>query len=259
MSVSASDLKIYGAAFIDDFGFSSQGGAIDTSVAYTFNTGLVNSINDTITIVGVATDTRNFTITGRTIAGSLITESLTLSGTTPIVTANSYSRILKIDFSGTRAGITEVYKTTGLVSLASIPALVTSIRSLFYNIPDEVNNGSTKTYYEKIFVRNNSADDLMDATFYDAGGDTGNYITFALDDVVNGNYSVANRETTPSAASIGATGFTSLSKTLAAETDAGTADLTSTSRIGIWVKMTLPNGSAPVADTWSLGIRGGTF
>ena len=110
-----------------------------------------------------------------------------------------------------------------------------------------------------MFVKNNnSTNALLGATFADGGGDSNNYITFALEDAVDDSNTSTDRRTAPTASTNGSAGFTANSKTLAAETDAATADLAPSTAIGVWLKLALPAGSAAGKDTWTLTVSGTT-
>jgi hypothetical protein len=262
MSISASDIVIYGSANMQESDSGTQGGAIDTTVRIVFaDSTLANTLNDTLEVLSsnAGDTTQTVTVYGRNSAGSIISEAFALNGTTVVNGATTFERILKIVVSASHTGTITVRKATGDTAVASIESGVLTIRRPFYNVSAEASGGSTKTYYEKMFVKNNnSSNALIGATFADGGGDSNNYITFALEDAVSDTGTSTDRITAPSAGTIGTNGFTSSSKTLAAETDAGTADLGTSTAIGLWLKMALPAGSAAGKDTWTLTVSGST-
>lgn len=262
MSLSASDLVVYGSANMQESDSGTQGGAIDTTTIIVFaDSSLANTLNDTLEVLSsnAGDTTQTVTVTGRNSGGSIVSENFSLNGTTVVNGATTFERILKIVVSASHSGTITVRKATGDTTVASIPTGVLTIRRPFYNVSAEASCGSTVNYYEKMFVKNeNGTNALLGATFADGGGDSNNYITFALEDAVNDNGTSTNRITSPSASTIGTNGFTSSSKTLAAETDAATADLVAGASIGFWLKMTLPAGSAAGKDTWTLTSSGTT-
>lgn len=262
MSIVVSDLVVYGSANMQESNSGTQGGAIDTTTIIVFSDStLANTLNDTLEVLSsnAGDTTQTVTVTGRNSTGSIVSENFSLNGTTVVNGATTFERILKIVVSDSHAGTITVRKATGDTTVASLISGVLTIRRPFYNVSAEASGGSTVDYYEKVFLKNNNADNaLLGATFADGGGDTNNYITFALEDAVSDTGTSTNRITAPSASTIGTNGFTASSKTLAAETDAGTADLAPSTAVGIWLKMSLPAGSAAGKDTWTLTTSGTT-
>lgn len=260
MSVSSSDIIVYGSANMQESNSGTQGGAIDTTTYIIFSDStLANTLNDTLEVLSsnAGDTTQTVTVTGRNSEGSIVSENFSLNGTTVVNGATTFERILKIVVSASHSGTITVRKATGDTTVASIPTGVLTIRRPFYNVSAEASGGSTVDYYEKVFVKNtNETNALLGATFADGGGDSNNYITFALEDAVSDNGTSTNRITAPSASTIGTNGFTASSKTLAAETDAGTTDLGAGVAVGLWLKMSLPAGSAAGKDTWTLTVSG---
>lgn len=262
MSVSASDIVVYGSANMQETDSGTQGGAIDTTTRIIFaDSTLANTLNDTVEVLSSsgADTSQTVTVTGRNSTGSIVSENFSLNGTNVQSGATTFERILKIVINASHTGTITVRKATGDTIIASIESGVLTLRRPFYNVSADISAGSTKNYYEKMFVKNNnSSNALLGATFADGGGDSNNYITFALEDAVSDNGTSTDRTTSPSAGTIGTNGFTSSSKTLAAETDAGTTDLAPSTAVGLWLKMTLPAGSAAGKDTWTLTVSGTT-
>jgi len=134
----------------------------------------------------------------------------------------------------------------------------TEIRRPFYDVSADVAGGSERTFYEKVFVKNtNSVNSLLSMTVSEEA-DPSTKIEFALEDAVDDSGTSTDRTTAPAAGEIGGTGFDSATKTLATETDAGTADLAAGSAIGVWLKLTLAAGDAAAKSTYTIGSNGST-
>jgi hypothetical protein len=262
MSVSATDIVVYGSANMQETDSGTQGGAIDLTTRIVFaDSTLANTLNDTVEVLSSAggDTTQTVTVYGRNSAGSIVTDALSLNGTNVVAGAVTFERILKIVVNAAHTGTITVRKATGDTTIVAIESGVLTIRRPFYNVSADVSGGSSRDYYEKMFVKNNNASNaLLGAGFADGGGDSNNYITFALEDAVDDTNTSTNRLTAPTGSTNGGSGFSASSKTLAAETDAGTVDLGTTTAIGIWLKMTLPAGSAAGKDTWTLTVSGST-
>jgi hypothetical protein len=130
----------------------------------------------------------------------------------------------------------------------------TTVRRPFYNVSADVEGGSERNYYEKVFLKNTNAANSLLGMSVTEEADPSTKITFALEDAVDDNGTSDDRVTAP--AGIGAAGFTSDAKTL--DDEAGTADLAADSAIGVWLKLTLSAGDAATKTTYTIGTSGST-
>lgn len=251
MSVVGSELIYYGAASIAENDASTQGGAISTSVRYIFDSStLANTLNDTIEMLSsnAGDTTQNVVVTGRSSGGSIITETFNLNGTTVVNGVTSFARIMKIVVSGAHTGTITVRKATGDTLIASIETGVLQIRKPFYNVSSDASGGSSRDFYEKIFIKNtNGSLNLLSAVVSEQA-DPSAVITFDLESSVGGSNSVASRLNTAPTGMLGT--FTGSAKNVP-----GT-DLEAGAAIGVWLKLTLPAGNAAILDTYTLRIAG---
>jgi len=265
MSVTASDIIIYGAANIAESNSGTQGGAIDTTVRYIFDDATL--VNDPTASGGSgalvyvsdnAGDTMNITVTGREASGSIVSETKALTGTTPVNGTQVFERIMKIVLASSASGTVTVSDDNSN-DIVDIESGVTTIRKPFYNISSDVVGGSTRDFYEKVFVKNNNVTfALLNATFAEQADPT-TYVDFALEDAVSDSGTSTDRVTAPVAEEIGSSGFDSSSKTLEDETDAGTIDLDPSTEIGIWLHIQIPAGTSPAKSTYTLRPSGSTI
>jgi len=107
MPVVSTDIVAYGSAVMpEDDTTTNIGGAIDTTTRVVFTdiaaTGTVGVYSSD------ATDTQNVTITGRDSSGVIVSETLTLNGTTKVSGTQNFERILKIVLSAAAAGTVTV-------------------------------------------------------------------------------------------------------------------------------------------------------
>lgn len=253
MSVVSADLIIYGAANIAESNTGTTGGAIDTTVRYVFDSStLANTLNDTIDIVSdnAGDTTQTVTVTGRNSEGSIVTEEFALNGLTPIVGSTIFERILKITCSAAHDGTITVVDHDTQTTVVDIETGVLQVRRPFYNVSSDVSGGSSRSFYEKVFVKNtNAVNALLDAVISESA-DPGANITFDLEDAQNDNNSVASRLNTAPSGMLGS--FSSADKNVPG-TDLGAGDC-----CGVWLCMTLAAGAAAAKSTWTMGISGST-
>lgn len=251
MSIASTDLVIYGAASIAEDDVSTQGGAISTTVRYIFDSStLPNTLNDTIEILSsnVGDDSQTVTVTGRNAGGSIVSEPFSLNGTTVVNGAVTFQSILKIVVSGAHAGTITVRKATGDTLIVSIETGVLTIRKPFYNVSSDAAGGSTRDFYEKVFIKNTHGSlNLLSAVISEQADVIGK-ITFDLEDAVNDTNSVASRLNTVPAGMLGS--FDSSAKNVP-----GT-DLASGSSIGVWLKLSLSAGDSSILSTYTLRVAG---
>jgi len=250
MSVSSTDIVAYGSATMpDDDSVSDIGGAIDTSKRVVFT-----DVDPADTINAVSSDggdTMDVTIHGRDSQGVMVSETLTLNGTTTVNGAQTFERILKVVVSAAHAGTITLTEAAGGDTLMAIESGVLEVRRPFYAAKAEDSAGSQRTYYEKVFIKNtNGATALTDATVAEQADPSAN-IAFALEGSLNGtdtNGAGNNRQVAPS-------GYTFDDST---KNVANSQNLTAGDAQGVWLELTLPAGEAPADTTYTLRTAGST-
>lgn len=141
------------------------------------------------------------------------------------------------------------------------PNQVTNIQRPFYNASSDILGGSTRTYYEKVFVENtNTTTALTGAAVLKQVDIAGGTLDFALCNSLNDTATVANRQTAP------ASGITSFSSGSAPQSIAvpSPANLPSgaapnaAGAQGIWLRLTLTAGQAPQNTSATMRATGST-
>lgn len=251
MSVTSTDLVFYGAANQPEADGTTVGGAIDTTCRYVFDSStLANTLNDSVEVLSSASgDTsQTVTITGRNTAGSIVTDSLSLNGTTVVNGTTVFERILKVVISASHTGTVTVRKATGDTTIVAIESGVLTVRRLGYGISADVSTGSTRNYYEKIFVKNNNGTNALLSAVISENADPSSIVTFDLESSKGGSNTSTNRQTAPSTGMLGS--FDNTDKNCP-DTDLGAGEY-----LGIWVKITLTAGLAAAKTTWTPKISG---
>src|SRR5690242_7307412 len=149
MSIAASDLLLYSVASIPTDDASTTGGAIDATRRPTFTQ---MSGNAKLCAVSDGADTRNVTFIFRNAAGSIVTETIALNGTTEILTTATAERIESIiiaSSSGTRT--VTIKQGSGGSTLGTIPVNEVGFHMMFQKAASAA--GATNRY-EKMFWKN---------------------------------------------------------------------------------------------------------
>ena len=253
MPITSSDIKFNGSAVMaESDSTANQGGAIDTSIKMLF-TDISTTDNVTIISSNAGDTTQTVTIYGRTASGALTSEALSLNGTSRVVGATNFERIMKIVVNAAHTGTITVTRDNGptYTTIATLESGILSVRRPFYNVSADVATGSSRNFYEKIFIKNTHATlALLSAVVKELSDLTGN-ITFDLEDAVNDTNTSSNRVTAPSAGGMLGS-FDNTDKSVpGTNLDAGSA-------IGVWLKLTLAAGTSPAKSTYTLRIDGST-
>ena len=252
MSVSASDIVVYGSANMPEDDSSTSGGAIDTATKVIFTdisaTDSVECVSD-----NAGDTTQTITITGRDSGGNIVSETETLNGTSEVSTTQTYERILKITLNSSTTGTITIRKASDNVTIATMESGITAIRRVFYDATAEASGGSSKSFYEKVFVKNtNGSTDLLAAKIQGTSDPSGN-LAFDLEDAADDNNSVSNRVTSPAGGDmLGSPTFNDSQKTIPG------SNLASGEAIGVWLKLTLAAGTSAAKTTYTLQVTGTT-
>lgn len=249
MSVQASDLVSYLSANRPEDDASASGGARDAA-ARELDQQL--TADDTIDVVSDGTDARDVTITGRDPNGNVVTETLTLNGTTTVSGSQTFERILNITLSASDANrtVTVTDGDSGDGTLHTFNPSETDAAIMFQQSQSE---GSETIRYEKAFIANETGDGttLQDAKLQIVGDPTGN-VELAVEDAKDDSESVSNRETAPTG--ITADGFVEDN----VQVDVPGGSLADGEAIGFWAKLTLAAGESANRSSWTVEIAGTT-
>lgn len=149
---------------------------------------------------------------------------------------------------GTNPDATSVFRVSRGFLFDKSPVEITEVRRLFYNAQAAASGGSTKTYYDKIFIKNtNGISNLTTASILLSANPSG-AISFGLASTVDdaGSNGIGNnRQVAPAGIT-----FDTTTKSIP-----GNA-LNFGSAIGVWCKLTLTAGLSPSETTFTLGVQG---
>lgn len=123
------------------------------------------------------------------------------------------------------------------------------IRRPFYNVAADVGGGSARTFYEKVFVKNNHATLALTGATIAEQADPSGKIAFALEASLDGTDTGDNRVSAPDA------GYTFNSTT---KNVANSQSLSPGSAQGMWLQLSLAAGDAAAKSTWTPRVSGTT-
>lgn len=244
MSISASDLVAYAAANMPSDDSATSGGAIDTARRVDFSQiAATDKIEALSSNAGDTTQT--ITLRGRKADGTIVSETLNLNGTTPVITTNNYERLLKAELSATCAGTVTVRRDTGDTTLRTIPAGERGFMAIFRELASDPSSGTT--FYCKFFWKNTHGSLTLTVAVVQENADPSAVITHALDASLDASTSVANRLTSP--------GFTFDGSDKVVP---NSQNLSFGSAIGVWLKLSLSAGNAALRTTYTSALQGQT-
>lgn len=252
MSITASELIVYGSLNMPEDDSSLSGGIIDTTTRIVFDSpSLANTLNDKVKAVSSsATDLSTLVVTGRLSTGVVSSDTITLLGTNTASGTVTFERILKMVAAAHTGTITVKDFTTNTTTIAAIESGVLTVRRPFYNAAANAVGGDTKTFYEKVFFKNtNSSLALTSCGIVEVTGGLASTTTFALASGNNDGSSATNRLTAPTGG-FGVTSFDSAVKLHpSGYLDVGQA-------IGVWMALAITGGSPAQKSTYTLQISG---
>lgn len=250
MSVTAAEIIVFGAANMPEDNTSTTGGAIDATIKMLF-TDIATTDQVTVISSNAGDTTQTVTIYGRNAGGTIVSEGLSLNGTNRVTGAVAFERILKVVVNAAHTGTITVTQDNSptFTSIGTLETGVLTLRRLFYDSAADASGGSSRDFYEKVFVKNTNGTFTLSNSQVAEQSDPGANITFDLEDAVNDNNSVANRLSAPT----GMLGtFTGTTKSVPG------GNITAGSAIGVWLKLTLAAGAAAAKNTYTIRATGTT-
>jgi len=245
----ASDLKIFAAASTPDTDSGAVGGAIDLLRTVLFTQ--IAAADDIEVLSDNAGDTMNCTIEGRNAAGSIISETKALTGTTAAIfsTLGVVDRVLKVELASAPTGIITVRRSVAGATLAAIPA--SSRGFMMFGRKYASDPAVQKDYYVKVFIKNTHGSTALVGATVKQNADPAGRNTHLLAATKDDTATATTRVTAPGAADTqDPDTFDDTDKTVPG------SDLGAGVAIGVWIRTRLPAGDAAHRDTYTLEISG---
>jgi hypothetical protein len=185
------------------------------------------------------------TIEGRNAAGVILSEANALNGTTPVLFAGTYERILTVTIasaSGTRT--VQVKQGAGGTVRATIGINETSRTAFFRRSASE---SGIVIRYEKEFVKNTHGSLTLNSAVLKLTADPDARIRMGGAPSVNDTATVTNRKTAPAS-------VTFVDDNVSQAVPGGI--LAAADRIGVWIEQNLSAADAPHRTTFTVEISG---
>lgn len=252
MAISSTDLVFYTSANMPEDDSSTSGGAVNKDMRVIFTD--ISAV-DTVEILSsnTADTTQTVTITGRRADGVIVSDILSLNGTTVVTSTETFERILKVIMNADAVGIVTIRKQSDNVTIGDIPVGERGFRRPFYDATAYSTGGGAKVLYEKCFLVNNHTSlALLNATI-EATSDPSTFLAFRLEDALNDNNSSTNRLTLPTG--LDANSWDDTAKSIPGGY-LGDATTSTEDEIGVWLRLSLPEDTAPAKSSYTLTVTG---
>lgn len=248
MPIASTDLLVYHALNRPTDDTTTTGGAIDLDWRPVFTQ---LAANDDIEVLSSAAGdtTQTATIWGRNAAGEIVTQAVTLSGTTAVIfsTAGILERVLRCQISADAVGTVTFRRSIAGATVATIAIGERGTSIMFYDSSSDPS--VTKTRYEKVFYLNNHATLTLTNAKVQLSADPSTKLNISVDDAVNGTTTAANRVTNPGVAQA----YVGVGVQI---TVPGGGNLAAASRIGMWIRQSLGVADTPIKNTFDLRADG---
>ena len=130
-SVTSTDLVIYGSNAMAENDSDTQGGAIDTAVKIVFTDIVPSASILKVSSSASGDNSQTLTITGRDSSGTIITDALSLNGTSTVVGTKSFERILKMVTTSHTGTLT-------IIDSEGSPNTVATMEPMFLGVQTEI-------------------------------------------------------------------------------------------------------------------------
>jgi len=245
MPIAASDLIPLGSASRPEDDTSTSGGAIDTGDRPSPMTLAANDDLEVLSSAGGDT-TQQVTVTCRDTAGAIVTEQVTLTGTTAVIfsTIGVIERVLKCVMDATAVGIVTLRRSVAGITVDTIPIGELGFFGTFLKSASE--SGAT-TRYEKIFWKNNHGTLTLNSAEMKLTADPSSKIKAGTAAAKDDSTSVANRKTAPG-------GVSFVDDNIAISVPTGI--LAAAEAIGLWIELSLTADDSPLKSSYTTQLSG---
>lgn len=242
MPIASTDLVLMSSANDPSDDTSTAGGAISTTSRPELTQFSANAV---AAVVSDGADTRTVTVTGRLASGIIDTEVLTLNGTTEVVGAKTWERILSIVASATSATrIISLRQGSGGTVRATISLNETTRHIMFR---DSTSESAIAIRYSKGFFKNLHATLTLTSAAVKLTADPSARIRQGVAATKGDTATITNRKTAPA-------GITFVDDNVSQGVPAGT--LAAAETIGVWFELNSPVNDPPLRTTFSSELSG---
>ncbi len=245
MPVTAADLILYSPASVPTDDVGTAGGAIDTASRPDLTQWSANAV---AAVVSDGADTRTVTVTGRLATGVLDTEVLVLNGTTEVVGAKTWERVLSLVASATSATRTvSVRQGSGGAVRATITINETKRHLMFQSSASDPS--VQRVRHEALWWKNTHTTLALTTATTELTTDAAGIFRQAVAAAKGDTTSVANRLAVPGGVTFVDDGV---------DQTIPTGFLNPAETIKVWIEQTLAAAAAPGKGTFTTSLTGAT-
>jgi hypothetical protein len=245
MSITAAELIQYLAANKPVADNTTVGGAIDATMRVQ---SAQFSVAAVVSIQSSGADVRTAAIIGRLATGAYTTETVTLNGTTPVLSVNTYLYLLSVILSTSNSNTVTVKQGSGGTTIQTIPANEVGFQFQFVQ---SASGSGTLIRYDKSFFKNTDATITLNNATVTLTADSTSTLMIGLGAALNDSLTAANRLTAPAGVA-----FSGVNVALTVPSG---ATIPAASAIGIWTQQTLTAGAGPYDTTYTVQLAGTTI
>lgn len=245
MPITAAELIAYSPLNrpVDDV--TTGGGGRDVDVRPDFTQ---LAANDTLEVLSAAAGdtTQNVTVEGRDAAGAILTDTVLLTGTTPVAFTGTFERVLFVDMDADAVGIVTVRRASAGPTVYAIPIGEQGCAAQFQRSASEA--GAT-TRFDKLFWRNTNATLTLNSALVQLTADPSSVIRQGVHTALNDTATITDRETAPA-------GVTFVDDSVTQSVPGTT--LPAVNDIGVWTELALAADNVAIRDTFTTELAGTT-
>ncbi|MHA2083027.1 MAG: hypothetical protein ACXABD_04675 [Candidatus Thorarchaeota archaeon] len=243
MSVTQSDIVFYSSQNMPQNDLSTVGGDINSGIRVVFEdisvTGLISAGSSD------PSDSGNLTVTGRNSAGIILSENISLSGTTLVSGSQVFERILSCKTDYVVSGNVSV---SGTELVGIIYSNESGFERVFYDASANALGGADKTLYEKVFLKNNNQSTaLNNVELTEVVTGLYSIVQFGLENVKQSTETTINRTNPPTGVSVFGSGSSGLPQD---------GFLNPLDYQGIWLQLYLEDGASSNNSFYRLQVQG---
>lgn len=252
MSITASELVLYGCADIPTSDGQTTGGAIDSTRRPVFSQITITPSASTVLKAASSSTSdgaKTVTIVGRDATGANVTDTITLSATAGTYVAGTvqFERVLSVNLSAAAVGTVTVTDSESTpATVATIPPGEVGFYALFQN----ASSGSAAiNRYELVYWKNTDASLTLTSAEVTLTADPSGVTKIGLGAATGNLGTITNRTTAPA-------GITFVSTNTAQSLPGGS--LAAGVGMGVWVNQSLAANQTALKSTFTLQLSGNT-
>lgn len=243
MAIAAADLQLFSPLNTPEDDVATGGGAIDPDGRPTLTQ--LAATDDLEVLSSQAADTtQGVTVEGRDAAGAIISDTKTLSGTTPVAFTGTFERVHSVLMDADATGVVTVRRDTAGPDVYAIPIGERGADIMFKRAASE--SGAT-TRYDKCFWLNNHGTLTLNDAEVQLTADPASVIRQGVHTSKDDTATITNRVTAPG-------GVTFVDD--AVQQNVPSTTLVAAETISVWIELQLTADNAPIKNTFTTELAG---